>query len=103
MHVEDRLELRHAAGEVFTQLFALRDIAAGEQHAAPAARVGERHERRLDQPAPAAVLERHAHRHDGHAAGRDVHLLGQVGERVGKCVVDRAPRRLRESSPVRSR
>ena len=56
----------------------------------------ERREGGLDEPAPAAVLERHAHRHDGHAAGGDVDLLGQVGERVGKRVVDGPTHRLRD-------
>ncbi len=72
-HVEDRLELRDAAGEVLTQAFALGDVGAGEEDPATA-----------------------SHRDDGRAAGGDVDLLGEVGQRVREGVVDRPAARLRD-------
>ena len=93
-HVEDRFQLGHAARQVFTQLLALRHVAAGKQHAARTSRIDERHERGFHQAATAAMLEGHAHRHHRCAPRRDVHLLREVGQRVGEGIVDRPPYRL---------
>ena len=38
------------------------------------------------------MLKRNARRDDGHAAQRAVDLIGEIGERVRECVVDRALR-----------
>src|SRR6185312_4658297 len=66
------------------------DVVAGEQDASPAGFVGECRERRLDETSSAALLERDADRRArGGAAQRAVDLIGEVGERVRKCVVDR--------------
>ena len=94
--VEHRLELRDAARQVFTQLLALGDVAARKQDAPSPVGVDERDERGLDQPAATAMLERHTHGDDRHAARGDVHLLGQVGECVRKRIVDGASAGLRD-------
>src|SRR5207237_607129 len=86
-HVEDGLELGDTACEILTQLFALGDVAAGEENATCALRISERNEVRLDKPSAAAMLERNANRDDRHTTRRDIDLLCEIGERVWKCVV----------------
>src|SRR5439155_8071686 len=66
--VKDRLELRDATGQTLSQLLALRDVAAGKENSAAAGVVGERRERRLDQPAPATMLKGYSGAGDDHRA-----------------------------------
>ena len=87
-NVEDRLELRDAAGEIFTQTFSFGDVVAGEDESA-AGFVAERREGRFDEAAAKAVLEGHARRRDRHPADGAVDLIGEIGERVREGVVDR--------------
>src|SRR4051812_25138136 len=82
-NVEDRLELRDAAGEIFTETFSLSDVVAGEEKSAIAA-CAQRSEGGLDQPATNAMLEWNARRRDGHPADGTVNLIREVSERVRK-------------------
>ena len=89
-NVEDRLELRDAAREVFAELFALADVVAGEEKSAAARLVGER--RRTSSRR--AVVRRDAGTErapttTGTPPRRGVDLVGEIGERVRKRVVDR--------------
>ena len=60
--VEDRLELRDVSAESFAEIFSLADVVAGEEQAAAARLLGERRERRFDEPPADAMLERNARR-----------------------------------------
>ena len=101
--VEDRLELRDAAARSSRSSSRSVTSLPAKSSPRPPRRFGERRERGLDEPASAAVLERDARRRDRHAAQRGVDLVGEVGERVGKRVVDRDLRRQSTSTPVSSR
>ena len=91
--VEDRLELRDAAREVVTQLFALGDVVAGEEKSALVARCRagrcDRREHHVDHPLGAgARAEGDANRFGAHAAHDTIDHVVEVGQRVRERVVD---------------
>src|SRR5689334_18577578 len=100
--VEDGFELGHAASQVFTQLLSFGDVDAGEEQATRLAGsstptgFGEWREGDLDEATPGARLEWDARRDNGYAVERAVDLVGEIGERVRKSVVDRALRGARD-------
>lgn len=97
--VEDRLELGDASAECFTKLFALADVDAGEKNPVSTGPISEHREGRLDESPSGPTLKRNTNRGNFRkSANRRVDLIGEIGERVWKRVVDRDFRRQRSGN-----
>ena len=87
-HIEDRRQLRHAAGQVTAQILPFGDVSGDDRHAPCGARVANWRERRFDNPRPVHAGARHA---DGAGNAERAHLVDRgrdvdpgVGERFAR-------------------